>query len=157
ASPAVLGTTVLVASIYMLALPRFSEPLLELLLADIDDVRTGSLVAAFAIMFFPVTLYGVYSPFAIRLMLRSAQSSGIVSGTVYGISTAGSIVGTLGTTFLLIPMIGTRAITFTLGAAGIACGLILLGLPRLERRQALAAAFAVLAAFAAPPAKAEDL
>src|SRR5438128_6499845 len=31
ASPAVLGTTVLAASIYMLALPRFSEPLLELL------------------------------------------------------------------------------------------------------------------------------
>ena len=62
-------------------------------------------------MFFPVTLLGMYSPFAIRLLLRSAQRSGRVSGTVYGVSTAGSIVGTLGTTFFLIPAIGTRAIT----------------------------------------------
>ena len=40
------------------------------------------------------------------------QRSGRVSGAVYGISTAGSIVGTLGTTFLLIPTIGSRAITY---------------------------------------------
>jgi hypothetical protein len=46
-------------------------------------------------MFFPVTCLGMYSPFAIRLLLRSAQRSGSVSGAVYGVSTAGSIVGTL--------------------------------------------------------------
>ena len=79
-----------------------------------------------AILLFPVTFFGMYSPFAIRLMLRSAQSSGMVSGTVYGVSTFGSIVGTLGTTFFLIPTIGTRAITLWLGAAGVVCGLILL-------------------------------
>ena len=108
------------------------------MLDGIDDVRAGSLIAAFVIMFFPVTLYGVYSPFAIRLMLRSAANSGIVSGTVYGVSTAGSIMGTLGTTFFLIPAIGTRAITFTLGAAGIVCGLLLIALHRIERRKPLA-------------------
>ena len=51
-------------------------------------MKTGSLAAAFAILFFPVTFLGMYSPFGIRLLLRSAQSSGRVSGTVYGISTA---------------------------------------------------------------------
>ena len=66
----------IVGSAYMLALPSFAEPLLELLLADIDDVRTGSLVASVAILLFPVTFFGMYSPFAIRLMLRSAQQSG---------------------------------------------------------------------------------
>ena len=71
-----LGATVLVASLYLLALPSFAEAVLEFVLADIDDVRTGSLVAALAIMFLPVTLLGIYSPFAIRLMLRSAQRSG---------------------------------------------------------------------------------
>ena len=70
----------------------------------------------------------MYSPFGIRLLLRSAQSSGRVSGTVYGVSTLGSIVGTLGTTFLLIPSIGTRAITLTLGVAGIVSGLLLVAL-----------------------------
>ena len=88
-----------------------------------DDVRLGSLAAALAIMVVPVALLGVYSPFAIRLVLRAAQHSGTVSGTVYGVSTAGSIAGTLGTTFFLIPTIGTRAITLLLGAAGLCCGL----------------------------------
>jgi len=123
ASARVLGASILVASLYLLALPAFSDPLLDLLLADIDDVRVGSLVASLGILFFPVTLLGIYSPFAIRLMLRSPEQSGVVSGTVYGVSTAGSIVGTLGTTFFLIPTIGSRAITFTLGAAGLVAGL----------------------------------
>ena len=161
-SATVLGTTVLIASLYLLALPGFAEAVLEFVLADVDDVRTGSLIAAFAIMFFPVTLLGIYSPFAIRLMLRSAQRSGMVSGTVYGVSTAGSIVGTLGTTFVLIPMIGSRAITLLLGAAGVLCGLLLVALARLERRARaamLAAAMIALAALApaVPAAHAESL
>ena len=159
ASAVVLGATVLIASLYFLALPAFSEALLEFLLADIDDVRAGSLVASLAILLFPVTLLGMYSPFAIRLMLRRAERSGTVSGTVYGVSTAGSIVGTLGTTFLLIPLIGTKAITYSLGAAGLICALILMMLPRVERRRPVAvvlmAAIAACAAFAT--ARAEPL
>jgi len=151
-SAAVLGTTVVIGSAYILVLPAFSERLLEGVLAATDDVRSGSLAAAFAILFFPVTFLGMYSPFGIRLLLRSAQRSGRVSGTVYGISTLGSIVGTLGTTFLLIPTIGTRAITFTLGIAGMVSGLLLMILHR--RRAALVLALAFLAA---PYARAEEL
>jgi spermidine synthase len=157
ASLTVLATTVLVASAYMLVLPTFAAPLLEALLADIDDVRTGSLVASLAILLFPVTFFGMYSPFAIRLMLRSAHNSGMVSGTVYGVSTFGSIVGTLGTTFFLIPTIGTRAITLWLGAAGLACGLILLILGRAERKAATTAAALLLALVAiCAPASADE-
>src|SRR5262245_26562676 len=160
ASLSVLAVTVLVASVYMLVLPSFSQSLLELLLADIDDVRTGSLVASLAILLFPVTLLGMYSPFAIRLMLRSAERSGTVSGTVYGVSTAGSIVGTLGTTFFLIPLIGTKAITYSLGAAGLLCGLILMALPRAQRRPVavmLLGGLIASATLAAPSARAEPL
>ena len=91
-SMAVLALIVLVASAYLLALPAFAEAVLEFVLDRIDDIRLGSLSAALAIMFFPVALLGMYSPFAIRLLLRSALNSGRISGTVYGISTAGSIV-----------------------------------------------------------------
>jgi spermidine synthase len=97
----------------------------------------------------------MYSPFAIRLLLRSAQRSGVVSGTVYGVSTAGSIVGTLGTTFFLIPSIGSRAITLSLGAAGIVSGLLLIALPRFGARRLLL--LLALAALAAAPASAQEL
>ncbi len=158
---AVLGVTVLIGSVYLLFLPLFSEAVLESLLASFDDIRTGSLASSFAIMFFPVTFLGMYSPFAIRLLLRSTRGSGTVSGMVYGISTFGSIVGTLGTTFWLIPLIGTRAITISLGAAGVLAGLFLIVSDRGRRTAAsvLIAALLVagLAAIAPVPTRAEDL
>src|SRR5262245_27968467 len=143
-SPTVLGLTIVIGSGYLLLLPLFVDFLLEFVLDRIDDVRAGSLVASIAVLFFPVTLLGMYSPFAIRLLLRSAQQSGTVSGTIYGVSTAGSIVGTLGTTFMLIPAIGSRAITISLGVVGVAAGLAMMMAGRrlaIRRRVAIAAAY----------------
>src|SRR5690349_18008877 len=67
-SPLVLGTTVAVGSIYLLVLPAFADPLLQFFVGAIDDIKLGSLAAALTIMFFPVTFFGMYSPFAIRLL-----------------------------------------------------------------------------------------
>jgi spermidine synthase len=156
ASPTVLAATVMIGSVYLLALPSFAQPVLELVLAGIDDIRAGSLLSSLAIMLFPVTFLGMYSPFAIRLLLSSAQHSGRVSGAVYGISTAGSIVGTLGTTFFLIPTIGARAITLTLGAVGLISGLLLLALQRRERRAAGAFVLLLIATLAAPSCRADS-
>ena len=133
-SMAVLGATVIVGSAYVLLIPAVADRMLDLLLAGIDDVRNGSLVASFALLFFPVTLLGMYSPFAIRLLLHDPKHSGRVSGTVYGINTLGSIVGTLATTFYLIPLMGSRAITLSLGIGGIVAGLVLIAASRLSRR-----------------------
>ena len=157
ASPAVLALTVIIGSLYLLALPSFAQAVLEFVLAGVDDIRAGSLISSLALMFFPVTFLGMYSPFAIRLLLRSAQRSGRVSGAVYGISTAGAIVGTLGTTFLLIPTIGARAITLTLGALGLAAGLALMALARLDRRAGAALLIIALAAPAVPAGRADNL
>jgi predicted membrane-bound spermidine synthase len=147
-SPAVLGTILCIASLYLLVLPSFAEFILGFVFDKIDDVRLGSLYAALVIMFLPVALLGVYSPFAIRLVLRAARHSGTVSGTVYGVSTAGSIAGTLGTTFFLIPTIGTRAITLSLGGVGLCCGLLLFALDRMRPPGPGARAAAGLVAFA---------
>jgi spermidine synthase len=131
-SAAVLGIIIGVASLYLLALPSFAGAILGFVFNTVDDVRLGSLYSALAIMVLPVILFGVYSPFAIRLVLQTTRQSGTVSGTVYGVSTTGSIVGTLGTTFFLIPTIGTRAITLALGAAGLCCAVALIALHRLR-------------------------
>jgi predicted membrane-bound spermidine synthase len=149
-SAAVLGVIITIASLYLLILPSFADNLLKFVSDNVDNVRLGGLYSALAIMFVPATLLGVYSPFAIRLVLRTAQSSGTVSGAIYGVSTAGSIGGTLGTTFFLIPLIGTRAITLLLGAAGIFCGVCLMALERLHaRRKAETLAISILLVLAA--------
>src|ERR1700755_3616544 len=61
-SATVLGATVLIGAAYILVLPLFSERMLEFVLGAIDDVKAGSLAAAFVILFFPVTFLGMYSP-----------------------------------------------------------------------------------------------
>lgn len=157
-SAPVLGVTVLIGSLYILLLPLFAQPMLEFVLDSVDDIKAGSLLSSLAILFFPVMFLGMYSPFAIRLLLTSAQHSGMVSGTVYGISTAGSIVGTLGTTFYLIPSIGSRAITLSLGIAGLVSAALLIMLPYVSRRRAVALILlAVLPALAASPSRAGEL
>jgi spermidine synthase len=148
ASATVLGAIIALASVYLLLLPGFADTILRLVSESIDDVRLGSLDAALAIMFLPVMLLGVYSPFAVRLVLHATQRSGTVSGAVYGVSTFGSIAGTLGTTFFLIPAIGSRAITLWLGAIGFACGLSLIALDRMRLRSLRSAAGLVLFAVA---------
>lgn len=147
-SAPVLGATVLIGSAYILCLPLFAQPVLELVLERIEDIKAGSLVSSLAIVFFPVLFLGMYSPFAIRLLLSSARNSGMVSGSVYGISTAGSILGTLGTTFYLIPSIGSRAITLSLGIAGVVAAILLMVLPVLTRKRAATIALAALACVA---------
>src|SRR2546430_5908933 len=132
-SLAVLALTLIVGSLYLLALPSFAQAILEFVLAGVDDIRAGSLIAALALMFFPVTFLGMYSPFAIPPLLRSPQRPGRASGAVYRLSTAGAIVGTLGTTFFPFPASGSRAITLTLRALGFAAGFALLALARLHR------------------------
>src|SRR6516165_541328 len=71
-SALVLGAIIGLASLYLLALPSFAEAILGFVFDRVDNIRLGSLYSAFAIMFLPVTLFGVYSPFAIRLVLRTA-------------------------------------------------------------------------------------
>ncbi len=154
-SAPVLGVTILIGSVYVIALPLFAQEMLEVVLDGIDDVKLGSLVAAMAILFFPVTFLGMYSPFAIRLLIRSAETSGTVSGTVYGISTVGSIVGTLGTTFYLLPSMGSRALTLLLGGAGLLAGLALIALPLRRRAPAVLLAAAMLALGCLPGAQAQ--
>ena len=144
-SVTVLGITVMIGSLYMLVLPASRSRCWSGCWRGSTTSRSGSLLASMAILFFPVTFFGMYSPFAIRLMLRSAARSGTVSGAVYGISTIGSIAGTLGTTFFLLPSMGSRTLTLTLGAIGAASALVLIALPWLARRHAATAAFALTA------------
>ncbi|MGO9772188.1 MAG: spermidine synthase [Roseiarcus sp.] len=139
----ILGLTVVIGSLYLVLLPSFADFVLDAVLGSVADIRLGSMISAFAIMFFPVVFLGMYSPFAIRLRLGSAQQSGSVSGAVYGVSTLGSITGTWGTTFVLMPEFGSRAITIGMGVVGVLTGLALMVAPFVARKSAPASSLAV--------------
>ena len=158
-SPAVFAAVIVPAPFLLALLPTFAEPV-ALSLAETDlDVRIGVLSASMGLFFLPVALLSAASPFAIRLLLSSRERGGRVAGTVIAISTAGSIAGTLGTVFWLIPNFGTRANTYGLAITSVVAIVIILA-PRLIRRASGIAAALVLLAFAAfwpEPARASSL
>jgi predicted membrane-bound spermidine synthase len=73
----------------------------------------GSLVSVILLFALPVILLGCVSPFAIRLSIDQLGKSGRISGQLYAISTAGSILGTFLPVLWLIPSIGTYRTFFT--------------------------------------------
>lgn len=79
--------------------------------------RLGPLAAAFILFAVPSIFLGTISPYAIRLEVRSVETVGDTAGKLYALSTAGSIVGTLGASFLLIPSFGVRSVLHGLGIA----------------------------------------
>ncbi|HUT49375.1 MAG TPA: fused MFS/spermidine synthase [Alphaproteobacteria bacterium] len=118
-----LAGLIMASAVYMAFVPLAADGVLAAIFDAIESVRTGSLAAALALLFVPLTLLGVYSPFAIRLTLRSTEQSGRVAGRIYGISTFGSVFGTLFATFWLIPTLGSRSITYVLAGVAVLSGL----------------------------------
>ena len=65
------------------------------------------------VTFFPAAFFlSFVSPLAIKLDLNKLERTGRTVGNIYGISAAGSIVGTFATGFWLIPTVGTRQIAW---------------------------------------------
>jgi predicted membrane-bound spermidine synthase len=111
-SQRVIAVAILIAAAYLALVPVTADPVMEAILNSLGDGPYATLTAATALLLVPLTLLGTFSPIAVSLLTRSADEAGRVAGLVYGVSTIGNVVGTLLTTFTLIPTIGSRAITY---------------------------------------------
>ncbi|MDZ4179181.1 MAG: fused MFS/spermidine synthase [Coriobacteriia bacterium] len=68
--------------------------------------RLGALAASLSIFFVPSVLLATVSPLGVRLVAeRGMHRIGRSAGGLYAVSTAGSIVGTIATSFWLIPLL----------------------------------------------------
>jgi predicted membrane-bound spermidine synthase len=111
-SQRVIAVAILIAAAYLALVPVTADPVMEAILNSLGDGPYATLTASTALLLVPLTLLGTFSPIAVSLLTRSADEAGRVAGLVYGVSTIGNVVGTLLTTFTLIPTIGSRAITY---------------------------------------------
>ena len=87
-------------------------------------ILTPLFVSGIIVCFPPLMVLGMYSPLSVRLVLKDPHDAGRVSGGLFAISSAGNIAGTIVTTFLLIPNVGTRAITLAFAAFLVISGVI---------------------------------
>ena len=98
--------------------PLAAAPVLRWAVIGFTDydaaILAGSLLAVLVLFSLPITLLGAVSPFAIRLTLRNVAQGGHTAGSIYALSTLGSLLGTFLPALALIPNLGTRLTFLTL-------------------------------------------
>ena len=146
-----LCTIVLLASVLLAIVPFVADPFLKLSVNALGSLSVGgflgSLAAVLVLVALPVMLLGAVAPYANRLTVVEVTETGRVTGGLYAISTAGSLVGTFLAALALIPLIGTHR-TFIVFALGLA----IVAAPGLGMRRFLLVPVAVAALLAIPPA-----
>lgn len=124
----VFGLFNIVSSFYILLMSFIYDDIFELIQSQFQTTILGAIVAAFILIMLPIALLGMFSPFAIRCSLLDVSKSGNISGDIYGISTIGSVVGTLVTTFYFIPNLEIKVIFIMIFLMTFISGIIYLGL-----------------------------
>jgi hypothetical protein len=125
-SPIVITASVGLAALYLFGIPASVDAAMQAILDAWGYGAGAALLAAAVLLTPPVCLLGMLSPAAVRLLISEARSAGRTAGAVYGVSAIGNVAGTLFTTFVLIPTIGSRAITYWFAAALALCAVLLL-------------------------------
>jgi spermidine synthase len=99
------------------------------------------------IMVAPVAyLFGRQFPVAVRCCAGRGEGAGRLTGRAYAVNTLGTILGSLGTGFLLIPTLGVANTLVALAALNVVLGLVLLTFAPADERRPVRLTAAVLTA-----------
>lgn len=121
--PKILAAAIFLGGGFVSATIFAKEIVLSFIAASGTILEVKSLMAAL-ILFAPASVaLGFVTPYAVRLRLSSVDDSGKTVGRLFAFSTIGSIVGTFGAGFFLIPFVGSVRTLYL-----IAGGLILLSI-----------------------------
>ncbi len=108
------GAFILLAPAIQESVCRAFEPL---------GARMGTLCASL-ILFSPAgLLIAMVSPIAVHACVSEMSKVGTTAGRIYAVSAMGSIVGTLATSFFLIPLLGVAGIAILLAVSLFVCAL----------------------------------
>ncbi len=117
--PVLLLHLVSAAALSVLVVPFFALKVTESLAPEGAqiDLLWGPLSAALLLFALPGCLLGTVTPFTIKLLSQKSENErvGTSAGTISGLSTVGSVLGTFGSGFLLIPTMSIRIIFIVVG------------------------------------------
>ena len=111
-SERVLCAFTTIAAAAILIIPFASKPILSWSITAMAQISVSiflsSLLGTMLLFAIPVTLLGLVSPFAVRLITKDIRRSGRMSGSLYAISTIGSLLGAFLPILWFIPTFGVR-------------------------------------------------
>jgi len=126
------GLFFLSAALGLLPIVFFANHAMEAVFSAIDDPRYGSLLASTILFFIPTAILGMIAPYSVRLMVNDTDHSGQVAGGLYFVSTLGSALGTLLTSFYLVLWFDMNTILIAMVAVLFSAGLLAIFLNRGE-------------------------
>ncbi len=128
------GLIFFVASIMVVPIVLFAEPIMTFIFTHIEDSRYGSLLASTALFFIPTTILGMISPYSVRLLVTDHEKSGQVAGGLYFVSTLGSALGTIITSFYMVLAFDVNDIIKTFAAVLGALGLLAIAVSQIKTK-----------------------
>ncbi|MGB5401785.1 MAG: fused MFS/spermidine synthase, partial [Thermoanaerobaculia bacterium] len=132
---AALARLISLAALFQAGLIVFGGQVTSAIGAWTHGSAAGTLIATTVLFGPPSILLATVSPFVVRLAARDLSEVGNTAGRLYAVSTAGSLVGTLICTFVLIPHLEVHQIlSLLLLATALAA---ILGLVEVSGRQRL--------------------
>ena len=124
-----LGLVLIAAGVASLPIVVLGDRVLDWIFDHVHDPRYASLLASSTLFFVPTAISGMISPYAVRLLATTVQSTGKSAGLLYFVSTFGSAAGTILTSFYFVLWFDVNQIF-----AGMIAISILLGLATLPLR-----------------------
>jgi hypothetical protein len=131
------GLIFIFAGIAILPVAFSSEWLMEAIFLAIEDTRYGSLLASMALFFVPTVILGMISPYSVRLLVTDKNKSGQVAGFLYFVSTLGSALGTIITSFYLVLLCEVNDIIMVFSTALIVLGLCAMVFNRVNQQSSI--------------------
>jgi MFS family permease len=116
----------LYAAIAILPIIFLADMFMNQVFLVIEDPRYGSLVAAMLLFFIPICILGMVAPYSVRLLVKTEEHSGHMAGLLYFVSTLGSALGTLATSFYLVLYFEVNQILWALLGALLISGLAMM-------------------------------
>lgn len=110
------------ACLYPLVL--VAEDVMAAVFERIEDPRYGSLIASSVLFIVPTVILGMISPYSVRLLTETTERAGHVAGRLYFVSTLGSALGTLMTSFYFVLWFEMNTTLTALTAALLVCAAI---------------------------------
>lgn len=117
-----LSYAIALAGLTTAVIPLISRPIL--LWTNDLGLRAGAFTSALLLFSLPLTCLGMVGPQVIALAARRRAGVGMAAGSVFAVSTVGSVVGTLLLGFFLLPALGSRVILYAVSAALILLAII---------------------------------
>lgn len=112
------------ASVLIALVAMISDPVMQGIFSLRFDPRYGALSAAF-VLFLPASIImGMVSPYCVRLSVTSTNESGNTAGMLYFVSTLGSALGTIVTSFYLVAWLEVNQIIYAIALAMLAGSII---------------------------------